>query len=443
MNKKGGAAWRIDAIDPRAGFTFASFRSEGVEAAEVNRPSAFVVGPDFRPTRLPDRIIGLAAARRSFQRGFFLGDREVDFATLEDIAEFTRRCYLRGGGGDGVDRGGGGPPPEPEGPPPDLPLAPEGHEGTAAHEHGAVSFVEEFGLDTKRFWELARNSSHGSGHLFRWSSNGEATKALSFEPSLQHDGAALLMRGAAILARELLRRLPVRRNVDHFVRWHLPAQRLGSAMARLGLWPELAAEGGMLYRLIAPLVNQLQSGVAKDVSEFVDGFPPPWRATMWAGFLFGVLDVTYLPRFHPYDFYRSNELSANNDPMDILESIPVPLHIVKAAHISAPHDPTKVTLQDVLSSVLGSPPLETERDVAELVMFAASCIVGGSEPPVLNSAPLRSRAIARVAGRAKEWLAAQLPRRAFGLAVEEAVRESTNLMGYREPPSELPSPTIT
>ena len=138
--------------------------------------------------------------------------------------------------------------------------------------------------------------------------------------------------------------------------------------------------------------------------------------------------------------------------MDVLEAIPVPPGVTKEVDILKPHDPDRVSLQDVLSAVLGSPPADPSQGVIDLVLFAASCITATGEQPVANDAvwlasqgsaslsPLRRRAIATAAGRAKEWLAAQFPRRAFGEAVENAVRESTNLPGYRERPPQAPMP---
>lgn len=93
--------WYIDAMDARAGMTFAAYRTADLdEQPALDLPSVFIEPPSFRAIRISHRAIALSATRRSFQYGFFLREKEVAFANLADIVEFTRRCYLRGGGRD-------------------------------------------------------------------------------------------------------------------------------------------------------------------------------------------------------------------------------------------------------------------------------------------------------------------------------------------------------
>lgn len=116
-----GLAWRFDALDARGGLAFASYRGPdliGETTLNGDLPGVFIGAPEFQPLNLPNRAMGLAAGRHAFQTGLFLGPDEVGFESLDDLVEFTRRCYLRGGAGDGAGPGGGVPP--------ILPLGPEG-----------------------------------------------------------------------------------------------------------------------------------------------------------------------------------------------------------------------------------------------------------------------------------------------------------------------------
>ncbi len=112
-------SWYIDSIDARAGLAFASRRPPDLMdrgTLDADLPAAFISPPDFRAVLMPHRAIGLSAANRTYQAGLFLRGKEVAFPSLDDVIEFTRRCFLRGGGGDGGDRTEGGPPtplPEP------------------------------------------------------------------------------------------------------------------------------------------------------------------------------------------------------------------------------------------------------------------------------------------------------------------------------------------
>lgn len=116
MIETGTNAWRLDAMDPLGGLAFASYRASENLASSLDTgiPAIFIGAPTFQPVSLTNRAIGLAASRRSFQAGLFLRGDEVGFPDLEDVIEFVRRCYVRGGSGGG-SAPGGGPLPVPEG----------------------------------------------------------------------------------------------------------------------------------------------------------------------------------------------------------------------------------------------------------------------------------------------------------------------------------------
>ncbi|MFN5997177.1 MAG: hypothetical protein ACK47C_00610 [Paracoccaceae bacterium] len=119
--------WYIDALDDRSGLAFASYRMSDLIGAAKDWPDLsamawFIAAPDFQPEPVSSRAIGFAAAQRGLQLGLSLnGETEVSFPSLEALADYVRRLFISGGGGDGaagVDPALGGPPEgggEPEG----------------------------------------------------------------------------------------------------------------------------------------------------------------------------------------------------------------------------------------------------------------------------------------------------------------------------------------
>lgn len=111
------ARFYIDALDGLGGAAFGSLREGNLAIAEAagDAPAWYIAAPDFRPRPVSSRAIGLAANRGGFQLGFSIdGETEVPFKSLEVLAEYVRRLFISGGGGDGP--GGVGPtfPPPPE-----------------------------------------------------------------------------------------------------------------------------------------------------------------------------------------------------------------------------------------------------------------------------------------------------------------------------------------
>lgn len=111
----------IDTLDGIGGAAFASFRTGNLTTASSagDEPAWFIAAPDFSPSPVSTRGIALAANNGSFQLGFSVdGETEVAFRSLEVLAEYVRRLFVAGGGGDGA--GGVGPaaptPPEDGGP---------------------------------------------------------------------------------------------------------------------------------------------------------------------------------------------------------------------------------------------------------------------------------------------------------------------------------------
>ena len=104
----------IDTLDGLGGTAFASLRESDLANAQAagDAPAWHIAAPAFRPEPVSSRAIGLAANRGSFQLGFSVdGESEVPFKSLEVLAEYVRRLFIAGGGGDGP--GGVGPTPLP------------------------------------------------------------------------------------------------------------------------------------------------------------------------------------------------------------------------------------------------------------------------------------------------------------------------------------------
>jgi len=82
--------WRIDALDARAGMAFACYRAaESTADVEVDPdlPTVFIGPPTYQPEYLTSRVLGLAAARSTFQERLFGGGGEVGFTELAELID--------------------------------------------------------------------------------------------------------------------------------------------------------------------------------------------------------------------------------------------------------------------------------------------------------------------------------------------------------------------
>jgi hypothetical protein len=265
-----GLAWRFDALDARGGLAFASYRGPdliGETTLNGDLPGVFIGAPEFQPLNLSNRATGLAAGRHAFQTGLFLGDDEVGFESLDDLVEFTRRCYLRGGAGDGAGPGGGIPPilplgPEggPERPPPTElpPTEPLRGRGELDPVKGRLSIKETISSDLTLFAKLV--GDHGGSEpstiarLARWKSvdgagSRSAGDSWGKRELSSYDGPDILAEGTLILIQEVLRRLPIGGSDEEFFYWLKTARSLGDAIARIGLWPFMLGEHYYATRL--------------------------------------------------------------------------------------------------------------------------------------------------------------------------------------------------
>ncbi len=169
--------WYFDTIDRRAGRGFVSLRgAELEEALTLDEAAAtyFIGPPDFSPELTTNRAMAMSAGRGSFGVGLLDEAGEIPFPSLEAAADFVRRGYLRGAGGDGFGPGG-----EPS-PPPRPPFEPEGGGPTISSRHWDDP-AKVFADNLKSFLKIAAGS--GAGALPR--ANGQAELIFRCQPTSQ------------------------------------------------------------------------------------------------------------------------------------------------------------------------------------------------------------------------------------------------------------------
>lgn len=382
--------WYIDSIDARAGLAFASQRAPDLMSGsglDADLPAAFISPPDFRVVLLPHRALGLSAARRTYQAGLFLDGQEVAFPYLDDVVEFTRRCFLRGGGGDGEDRTDGGPPAPLPDPWPLLEGLVRIDENIATRGDADGDSIERsYREDRKAFEAVVTDTPLGLAQHVAWGSARRAAPGAGLRsdvPGRHVDGAWCLLRAASHLVEDTLMRVPRDRLSEE---WIASAGSLWAAIARLGLWPLLHLDQTQLNALVgAPLSERLSRlFFGQDLEGFyVDAVS--WEAA---------------------------------------ETIGVPASIARAVKIDKPE---LASLHDFLAAFLAHPVADDRA--LHLALFAAGCIVAGPEFGRLAwpfdahlgwRVALKVR-IDRIADAAKQWLDAQLPRRAFSSEVERMI----------------------
>jgi hypothetical protein len=234
MKRAKHRAWRIDALDPRGGLAFASYRSADLltdDQSSADGPGVFIEAPDFRVENISSRAIGLAAGERSFQIGLFLRDSEVAFETLADLVEFVRRCYLRGAGGGGAD-GNSLPFTPGEGPPPDIPPLDQIY-------YENLEGAEYFRKDVETFSILTQKLSCEAGRSIETQSspwNVKAEDAVIRAGDMARGAVVSLVRGASVIILEMLRRYPLSGSERELIRWYIDAESLGCALRRLNVF---------------------------------------------------------------------------------------------------------------------------------------------------------------------------------------------------------------
>jgi hypothetical protein len=437
--------WKIDTLDARGGFAFASRRDRDLAAVTDQDPEApcmFIGAPDFRPEPVANYALALGAGRGAFQTGLFVGEAEVSFPTIEDVVEFVRRAYLRGGGGDGADGGAGGttPPLRPrEGPLSALSLNTKeidteikGRSLRAEILTAIAGFKKEAGglglHHTARFdhkWPAPSGQPTGGG---------VAITAI--------DGPSMLASAALQLIYEMARRLPPAHDYVAIARWVRDARMLGNLLASLDLWPLLWSDP--YYKALEELGKRLLSSFFGS-----DGLLHKHQEEFAARLAFIITFVAGPPadelkepdrwfNGHWHDLWSTER--ADSDPVSNLSRIPLPQDLEGLFFEKDVKD--RVSMCHALVAFMGAPAeFDGNQPIVELVLFAAACIVGPDKgqplfswpaPPWHLEKPLAPSEILRTAVQANadcawRWLREHLPVVVFHNALEQAIASTARL----------------
>jgi hypothetical protein len=478
-------AWRIDTLDSRGGLAFASFRASDLDVDETlasqepmaleDGPAISISPPDFRPESVSSRAIGLAAGRGAFQFGLFVDGKEVGFASLADIVEFVRRCYLSGAGGDGPDGGGSTVPPRPEGKPPDFP--PES-------DFPSVSRESTYGLLTSLITEIKEFADRSAKIAFSPDSPVK-TDPVSWDKTRRNislagggtspaDGCHALVRGAVTLILEMLRRYPISGVDEDLLRWHCSAQSIGRTLWRLGLWPFLLShDTSALPSHIHAVLKYLETARELDVRKLIEihrrnEFEPAHLAllSLFGGYwhsgggpatidIFFRYPVPFLERFISYSL---TSFETTTDPVDDLSGWPIPNElagfVIKSKINSTGADAAQAhnvqqrlgaaSVLGLMTSIQGSPSIIADSPEAslEIALLGAAHIIRDTEPDTLLGMPafagprgavssdqvtLHRRRVNSIAATALDWFVGQLPQHVFPEKLEQTIRDATNL----------------
>lgn len=364
--------WFIDSWDASAGRAFCSYRMAESQSGSVEIPSFFISPPFFEPQPVASRVVGLAAARGTFQRGFFIDEIEQAFGSLEELIVLIKRIYSSRGMWPGP---GGTVPPTPSPPTPSdagpsvLPLpVPPISSGLA-----------------KLFADFA-SAFHGSA------ATGPALLSQKVRWSLKHksnDNAAraVLVAAGCALMDEMLRRIPLSTS-DQTETWEAAFGDLRLLCDRFRLLDEVDRRANTWARISAQM-----------------GSIPDW------GY-----------------FRHANGLSS--PPLyDLLERLPLPGQLRPDYSLERAHDPSLLTL---LSAVLsyGTSAVQNRDLEIVLLLFVAACVVTDRVDITYRTMP------GATLDKALSWLLTQLPRRKFVPSIENIIRDApSKWYRFENPPS--------
>jgi hypothetical protein len=398
--------WFIDAIDARGGLAIVTQRQSDLKlnASADAGASVFISPPSFTPEFVGSRSIGFALARNRGQLGLFHLDDEVPFDSLAAVAEFVRRSYLRGAGGDGTgENGGSSPPPSPEGgEPPDEPT-----EGLRGIEGGGESAVETDPVVA--LLAVARiNSEHSKQLPIGKSHPGESLPKPVGTARTADSRRRRLARGALRVLHELIRRRPNRQPDKLY--WLATLEKLVFVLTRMALWPVIIEEFHHGTALVSWVYgkNYRPSGPDHWLYEFLEEYPRrgrgPWY---WVDMYWATWSMT--------------------DTFDDLAVLPVPPRTVPFA----PKDGQN--LQALLSAASATPEQTLqakngalEQECAELALFAAACLnLGGEHSPHFWDTDSCVQFADRIAIRAQTWLGTNIPKFVYATDVENLIVQAS------------------
>jgi hypothetical protein len=408
--------WYIDAIDPRGGRAIAVQRlSDLVNGSrlEENAAVAFIGAPLFEPQIIGSRSVGLSMSRLGHsQLGLFVEGEEVPFDSVDAVAEFVRRSYVRGSGGDGGGESGV----------PPLPAAPDrgddgfdsegirGFEGDEKNDVVArVMGYFKFYADASIKWELGKSLQPE-----RFSSAGYV--------ALEGDnlGIQRLARGALRALREVVRRCPRSSGSSEYLNWCQTLNRAMYIITTLNLWERMRRElRGPPHDVGRWLLPERAAPVPVPYQWFIDQMVlPDGNQPYWTWHL-------YLSSFQ---FFHDSQ-----DPVADLARMPV-----ASKHLAGvPEDARNLlsmlsvltaTPADLLNVYAHKKPDDNEAR-AELVLFAAAYLNLGNErpPPGLDDAT-SAVLLRRLLSRTELWLSANFPRRVFAPVVESVISSCSSLV---------------
>ena len=375
-------AWYIDSLDARGGIAFASLRdaeSDYQEDTPKSLQHAYIAPPYFVPTLGVNRATALGAGRACFQLGFFAEDTEVAFPSLEALAEFVRRVYLRSNGN--ADGPGGSPIPRaPEGGAPDSPAYeldeesdyPGDAEPQRNEDSGYVVKMRALLSEMKKVGEVLSPGKDSSSDL------GEQLAEL--QSFYQKEAAATLpnLLGSAVeILDEVLRRIPT--NLDpHAMRiWLEASKRLDCCFSAIGIWSLFRSESRLEKRLsYIVITNAHRWSRTAWGSEFTreTSFPP----------VVSIYALRSLLRVGPTAFVPSLPFSIGElevgpiDGVDILKHLPAPPRLIAAIDWDDELS-TDISLEKFLWAFLGSP--RAKRDdalVFDVLLFCSTLLVSNA-----------------------------------------------------------------
>jgi hypothetical protein len=361
---------------------------------------AFFAPPAFVAELAATRTVGFALARHRAQAGVFLDGEEVAFDNLAAVAEFVRRVYLSGGGGDGTNESGGvAPLPSPEG-------------GTRPSEAGMVHLGGDGENDpagallafTRHYLQLASKTKDGASTP----SPPPPMLPIAGGPGADVRGRRLV-RGALRVLREINRRRPNRDAMPDVLRWLATLEHFATIATRMGLWPMLGKEFQDERTFAAWLYNRPSQQKHDEIDEIIQRFP---------------FDPYGIRHHYPgYMLPLSGHVA--RDCLDILAQFPVLPEVVPFAA------PSGQNLQTLLVKVAAAP-LEMFQandqrfgeERAELALFAAACLNLHTDwCPDLWYFDRRIciQFLDRLADLALAWLGSNLPKFIYSLSVEGVI----------------------
>lgn len=403
--------WRIDAWDSLAGRAFLCRRfPEGADDPQLDQSAIFVSPPFFQPEPLASRAPGLAATRGTLQSGFFIDGQEVGFATLDDAIAFIRRGY----NSPGSEPFPGAPitgfvGPEGRGGPglalelPELPITPGFKELDLAITDRMKKFtslpdmVGPEGPAERMDWNLA-------------------------DPKVLQHGHQLLSVAANELMLELLRRFPSGGSPENHNAWIDSAQRFGQQLIRLGLWDDVYQKCTIkLARLPFEQLARI----------FAISLPDGYSADEIQNSPWELLEILIFGR--SVRFWRHRELGPTEkvDVYDDLALFPLPDRMSHRYHGFGNSAPTVLTLLSAWFAYPMSVKGATGLDRA-LLLFGGACVVVPAlqreswayRPSMIDmNQQLRDAFVLRLGQAAWDWIAKQLPDRAFEKKLENALQK--------------------